>query len=589
MDFRANGQRFQIAQQACCQRNLPAVLLAAILSVAPLSALAQEPAQPQTLDRTLALLHGVVRNAITGEGVPRVLIRVEGDAATGALTGGDGRFEIPNLPVGPQQVSVVKPGFFDFSDSRVDAADSQYLSAQPNGGHNVMIAAEMPDVVFTLSPAGAIRGQVELSTGDSAAGITLLLARRTIAHGRSVWQSLAITKVRSDGSFRFGGLADGDYALYSAPTLDNDLDGSSTPPTGGQHWGFAAFYYPDARDPSGISAIHIANGQEAQANLTLALEPWQHVNAVVSFPQGGAPRFPMDFTPIVTDSEGRQLFYPAQYDPDSHTIHAEMPDGNYTLFAANNMTGDTNGPMPRSRAPVLAGSVDFAVAGRPIPNLRLALSAGGPTPVDVSVTHNTALAMGSGPLAQVMVSTAQGWIDDSLAGEYARGDAPGPLDAGYTRPGSYWVSTHVQQKGFCESSMTAAGADLAREPVVMGPFGSLVPMALTLRDDCASLTLSLPDAQASITAGDEQFFTAYIVPDFDSTADVTPVTLRPSTGGSGTVTNLTPGNYHVYTFPGFVEFAYRNADALKAMSSRTQAVTLAPSATASLQVEVPAP
>jgi hypothetical protein len=114
-------------------------------------------------------------------------------------------------------------------------------------------------------------------------------------------------------------------------------------------------------------------------------------------------------------------------------------------------------------------------------------------------------------------------------------------------------------------------------------------MTLILRDDCASLELSLPETHASITAGDEQYYTAYVIPDFDSTADIDPVTLRPSTGGSATIANLTPGNYHVCTFPGFVEFAWRNPDALKAMSSHAQAVTLAPSATASLQVEVPTP
>ncbi len=582
MDSRANGQRFQIALRAT-----QAVLLLAILTIAALPA--QEQAQPQSLDRTLASIHGVVRNAATGEGLPRALVRVEGDAVTGALTDGEGRFEIPNIPVGPQQIGVAKPGFFDFSRSRVDAADTQFLSAQPNGGHNVMVAAEMPDVVFTLSPAGAIRGQVELSTGDSAEGITLSLAHRAIAQGRNVWQSLAVTKVRSDGSFRFGGLADGDYALFSAPSLDNDLDGSATPPSDGQHWGFAASYYPDAHDPSGVSAIHIANGQETQANLTLTLEPWQLVSAVVSFPQGSAPSFPMDFTPVVCDSAGRQLPYPAQYDPDSHTINAVLPDGNYTLLATNNLTGDINGPMPHNRSAILSGSVDFAVAGRPLPSLRIPLLAGRRSPVDVTVMHNTSQPMGSGPLAMVTVSTAQGWIDDSMVGEYAHGNSPGPLDTGYSRPGSYWVSMHVEQRGLCESSLTAGGADLAREPLVMGSFGSSVPMALTLRDDCASLALNLPDTQASITAGDEQYYTAYVVPDFDSTSEINPVTLRPSTGGSGTLFNLTPGNYHVYTFPGFVEFAYRNPEALKAMSSRAQAVTLAPSATTSLQVEVPAP
>ena len=343
--------------------------------------------------------------------------------------------------------------------------------------------------------------------------------------------------------------------------------------------------------PGTVNSLHhgtclLYTSQEAQANLTLALEPFQPVNAAVSFPSGVVAGMSVDLNALIADSAGRQLPYQAQYDPDSQSIHANLPDGIYTLFATNN---ERSGPIGRNRDSILAGSVDFAVAGHPVPNLRLALSAGRPTPIDVAVMHNTAQPIGSGPLAQVMVSPDQGWIDDNMVMEYAHGNVPGPLDAVYTRPGSYWVSTHVQQHGFCESSLTAGGAELAREPLVIGPFGSALPMTLTLRDDCASLALSLPDTQASITAGDEQFFTAWVIPDFDSTADIDPVTLRPSTGGSGTVVNLTPGNYHVYTFPGFVEFAWRNPDALRAMSSRAQAITLSPSATASLQVEAPNP
>ena len=52
----------------------------------------------------------------------------------------------------------------------------------------------------------------------------------------------------------------------------------------------------------------------------------------------------------------------------------------------------------------------------------------------------------------------------------------------------------------------------------------------------------------------------YAVPDFDSTSEVQPVTLRASTGGTVTLSGLTPGNYHVYTFAGDVELAYRNRD-----------------------------
>ena len=77
----------------------------------------------------------------------------------------------------------------------------------------------------------------------------------------------------------------------------------------------------------------------------------------------------------------------------------------------------------------------------------------------------------------------------------------------------------------------------------------------------------------------------YAIPNFDSTSDVAPVTLRASTGGSVTLSGLTPGNYHVYTFAGAVELAYRNRDALAALANRGQAIALSPGATGNLVVE----
>jgi hypothetical protein len=77
------------------------------------------------------------------------------------------------------------------------------------------------------------------------------------------------------------------------------------------------------------------------------------------------------------------------------------------------------------------------------------------------------------------------------------------------------------------------------------------------------------------------------VPDFDSTSDVVPQTLRPSTGGTVTLTGLTPGNYHVYAFDQPVALGYRNPEALAALPNPGQAVTLSPGTTSNLVVEAP--
>ena len=64
------------------------------------------------------------------------------------------------------------------------------------------------------------------------------------------------------------------------------------------------------------------------------------------------------------------------------------------------------------------------------------------------------------------------------------------------------------------------------------------------------------------------------------------VVLRPSSGGSLTIDGLTPGPYHVYTFASAVQLEYRNPEAMSALSSHAQAVTLDPGGSGNLVVEV---
>jgi hypothetical protein len=176
-----------------------------------------------------------------------------------------------------------------------------------------------------------------------------------------------------------------------------------------------------------------------------------------------------------------------------------------------------------------------------------------------------------------------------MVSSYAEGYATGPIGTTYMGPGSYWVHTAIPQKGLCESSFTAGGASLAREPLILSLTGVSAPLTLSLRDDCARLKLSLPTSADNLDVGEEPFYTVYVVPDFDSTADVTPITLRPSSGGTVTLDGLTPGDYHVHTFAAHLELEYRNREALAVLPNSGQTVTLTPALTTNLVVEVPKP
>jgi hypothetical protein len=582
--------------------------------VATLSGTSQEPSlveiqnpggsQTTTLmPSAVATVHGTVRNAATGEPLPRALVRIEGDAFAGTLTDGDGRFELPNIPLGPQAFQITRPGFRDdgsapgaiYAMGRIESSLSE---------HNVIVAAEMPDLVFNLSPSNSIHGQIELSTGDPAQGIVVTLLRQSVQDGRAGWTMATNARTNSEGIYRFAGLADGVYAVHTEPAMDTDPAAVMVEAGHDQNIarsGFASVYYPDARDISGASRIQVSGGQEAQANIQLTLEPFHMVRASVTLP-GAAPssaaeRANSNYVAILSDAQGHQLPYAAMYDQASHTIQAVLPDGGYSMlvtcmvprlgiFSVNG--GRTS--FGSSGVDPLTGETEFSVAGHPVTSLRVALSAQRTSPIQVSVTRTKPISSNAqNDGIAVNLSQAGGAPNDGMIGSLAEASiSGGALQTNFMNPGAYWVHTAISARGLCEQSFTAGGASLAREPLILGLSGATAPLTLTLRDDCASLKVSLPASASTPSAGEEGYFTVYIVPDFDTTNDVTPLTLRPSSGGSLTFDNLTPGNYHVYTFSAPVQLEYRNPDVLAALPTPGQVVSLSPNVTSELVLEVPA-
>ena len=548
-----------------------------------------------------ATVHGVVKNAATGEPLPRALVRIEGDASSGALTDGDGRFEIPGVPIGPQAFQVIKPGFRD--QIAMPGMFEKIVNVQRTlSEHNVMVAAEMPDLVFTMAPSNSIRGQIELSTGDPAQGIGVMLLRRAVQDGRAVWQTATNARTNSEGVYRFAGLSDGVYAVYTEPAMDSDQAANMVKAGSDAQVarsGYATLFYPEAHDLAGAAKIELSGGQQTQANFTLPLEPFQMVRATVSLPGSGqttaAERGAISYTATVTDAEGHPLPYSAQYDQATRTLQALLPNGTYSLLvtAVSSRAVVRFGPGRDTNADFAGaepstGRADFAVAGHPVVNLRIPLAVQRSNPIQVSVLRSGArpstanYAQGEG--IYVTVSQAGGSITDGMVSTFAQGSVAGLLETGFMAPGPYWVRTSISQGGLCQASFTAGGASLAHEPLMLGLSGATAPMTLTLRDDCAALKLSLPGSVGVPIGGEEPYYTIYVVPDFDSTADLTPLTLRPSTGGTLTLDNLTPGNYHVYTFAAPLELEYRNPEALAGLPG--QALTLSPGETGNLVVEV---
>jgi hypothetical protein len=571
------------------------------------------PAAPASAEAARVTVRGQVRNALTGEPLPRALVRIEGDASTGALTDGQGRFEIPRLPVGPQIFQLRKPGYYDRS-SIAGEADSE---AAPVSEHNVLLADQMPNLNFTLVPAGSIHGQIVLSSGDPAQGIAVNLLRRAIEDGRAVWQTAAIAKANSEGNYRFAELTAGVYAIYTEPVLESEpVTALVEPGSSGaiSRSGYASVFYPDARDLADAVKIQLSSGEQALANFALVLEPFHSVTAAAVFPRGSSSssQAAANLSAAVLDASGHQLAYAAQVDPATNTIQVEVPEGAYMLLVSSRqqnpdylLRGRDMITQSAQNAGLMIGSAQFSVAGHNIADLRIPLSSPPSYQVQLTVIHSEgetespALAVTpqtrqtgqTGQAEQVRIeviaSQTGGWIADGLATSVAGGLRQGTNSAANLFPGSYWLRTFTASSGLCEQSFTAAGVNLAREPLAVSLTGAVPPLELTLRDDCAKLTLSLPQSLTASVPGEEPYYTVYVISDFDSTTGVEAMTLRPSTGGAITLDNLTPGSYRVYTFAAPLRLEYRNPAVLASLSNSGQSVTLSAGASGNLVLEVP--
>ena len=438
---------------------------------------AQQANQPANPNSTTTV-RGIVRVGASGESLPRALVRINGDASTGVLTDADGRFEIAGVPDGPQSFQVIKPGYLDHEETGADA-----ISENPHSyAHNVIVAPQMGDLVFAMERVNSIQGQIQLSTGDVAEGITVTLLRRAVQDGRVVWQSELNAKTNSEGVYRFGELSDGSYAVYTEPTMDSDAATNLVESGSGSkvaREGYASVFYPDARDLAGAAKIHVAGGESAQANIALTLEPFQSVTATVTMPKvsyGTGKSIAVQ----VMDAQAHSLPYTAQYDSAARTVQAMLPDGRYLFLASLQM--DTTAILSArngeninfaSMAPhPIGGEVSFAVAGRAVSSLRIPMSELGGNSIQVTQSHDPNGSTQKGePRVFVTLSQTGGWIGDGMVDSFAEGTNSGSLETQHPPPGAYWVHTSIAPKTLCEASFTAGGASLAHEPLVLGHCG----------------------------------------------------------------------------------------------------------------------
>lgn len=555
-----------IAQQRRTALLLPALLLC----LPPLAAHPQEVETPATntvrdtptqsaltLDTTRVSVHGQVIEAGNGNALARVLVQIEGDARNATLTDGDGRFTLDNVPVGPQIFSLRKPGYRDtISATQPPTALRISLST-----HNVIVAAAMPSLRFSMQREAVLHGTVRLDTGEYAEGLTVQLVQQIIENGRLAWQMGPSMQARADGSFRFAHLAPGAYALLTHPWLERTSEATPTEPT----WGYTPAF---AGEPQ---PLQLGSGDDAQIDLTLNRALFQPVTVALV---GGDPG--QSYQATITDAANHPFSITQHFDAATHTLHLLLPDGDHHLHIRS-------APQRQPNAqPVDESLLDVHVADHPVA-LRASLVPLATLPIDLAVEHHSTQPI---PPSRFLLEATpdQGWTPANEPLELLHDNANKDLAENHLHAGRYWITPFFLGGSLCPASLTTGSSNLAVEPLTVGLGGSTAPITLTLRDNCAQLTLSLPAGLRTPTAGEEPVYIAYLVPTFASPDIPSAVFLRPSTGGTAKITNITPGDYRLYVLRGMVEFAYRSEQALQ---QNAQVLHLSDGEHQQITVEVP--
>jgi hypothetical protein len=583
----------RIVHRCCPRSRLMAFFL---LAFSPLSLTAQSPSggfqqdEPETVkEGPPVAVHGIVRNAITGEPIVHALVRVDAATPLGMLTDSQGRFEFAQVPSGQVPFTIRKPGFHDPA-----------TGADRDMRRSVFVGDHTPELVFALRPVGQLEGQIILSTGDPAASFDIQLLRRMPTYGRLEWTRIKTVHTDDQGNYRFFDLEPGDYTLQTSAHLENLTNVVNIVPSAARtirRSGFPSVYYPGAQTLPAAGQIRIGPSEHARADINLNLEPFYPVT-FSAFAPNGRPFEPDLDSPMahkngpmaveILDTENRLTGYAGRYDVETQTVQADLPNGQYSVRVIVNKQTVGKEVMGDSHAGYLLGIAPFAVAGHALRNLPLPLF----PPVRRELAVRNPAASGDqklqpGGIWRVWMSPAA----DPMAGKDAElegeRDGSGQADSFnlmFNPLSAQWL--HVRSGGnVCVGRTVTSGADPTHEPIVNNPAGPNAPIEIELRRDCAELTLALPAAARE--AAIQPNYSVWIVPEFPTLEEPERIALSPLEESGSDAHVLAPGHYRIYTRLSSADVPYRDAEAMERVAGSGQPITLAPGEHANLVLELP--
>ncbi len=523
------------------------VALTGLLCSAGLAQIEFSPAAPRSAPlqpaAPLRTVTGTVFNTVTNEPVPRALVRVTGPDTKTAFSAPDGRFEIANIPEGTVQITAQRPGYVDSRMSPQNEARLNFFTV--SSGSN--------DFRVPLVPESVIEGNVTDQDGTPVEGANIQLFHQFINEGRLQWQGGEIAPANDNGRYRFEDVPPGTVMLYAQQKVLGRMAWNAPAQV------YPGMFYPASRELASAQPMDLKPGQTARADFVLTAVAGHRVSGTISpfDRRGGAVFF--------TKTEVGQQFLPEQPSMDPRTGKFTLdgvPDGSWTFIVSGSGQGKP-----------LQATLQVGISGADVQGLSVVLQAG--VDIPVQITHappagESGTVNGMGLQAKLVGAAG---FDEQYANQQGPpvANAEPKLSFLNVAPGQY----RLQLAGFgpeCVGSAFSGGVDLGRNPLVVTPGSVPEPIAVTMRNDCATLSLHVNGNAASATV--------LILPE-DGLLQPIQTALF---GGATSVQPLSPGTYHVYAFSDIGGLEYANPQAMRDFAGQT--IELSPNQKSEVTLDV---
>lgn len=331
--------------------------------------------QAQTAnEKGLCTIQGEVRNAVTGEPIPRVSLLLRRSAVAPDYGESPSRYRASTDEQGRYAIKDLEPGTYRLSATRTGYVPGEYGAREVIGlGTPLSIdpGAQLGNVILRLTPHAVLAGRIVDERGDPLPYVQVQALGYRYNRGRKQLTGFGSATSNDLGEYRIFGLPPGRFYL-SATYRPNMVSETAAVTSGSQapEEEYLPVYYPRGTDPAFATTIEARPGAQLTGiDFILAKSPAVHIRGRVNNPMGkvlvSVTLAPADQTralgmnrTYVTDSQGR--FDIRGIAPGAYTFIASIV-GSESAFTARrrvNITGNVDDFVVSMSPPIeLAGRV----------------------------------------------------------------------------------------------------------------------------------------------------------------------------------------------------------------------------------------